>query len=1169
MFLDILGINEAIIGLFYQIYAWVSNLYAFIFELASGASFFDSTYIDAIWKTLYSIAGIFMLFRIVISMLQYLVDPDKVTDKNTGGGKLAVRIVISIVLVLSMPFIFDFLDRVQNAILGTDGLLSDFTKAISKNSSGGELDTSNSYGGAGTAYFYNKDGFVTKILDKGFSLIVPEVKAESICDSSDEIYDFFDESWDSLKVRDFDADNIPFIKMYTSSVGDCVFSDKNDLETKMNALIKDAFSRLNGEEILFCKPKYKGANGTVCNTSALINWKGLNVFKNKLNDESNNYGICSSQSDFEKNNNCYNVYYLEDPSDSSKDGKIKDIVLERKCSNSSGDNFADCRFEVYVTYYQSKLLTLDTSCYYAYIGTSGSKYGNSGALVSPFQTYVKINFKGSNDDDYMNVEFVADEENQVKLYGNGEAQKITLKAQIEALLKSKGISTNQASLSKLDKFQTDIIAKSAGCWSSGDGCSEMNYKNNDITNIYSMLNNGNCPWIVFEGDTEDEDLNCYKEENSNAYGENGNYSIPAEYTCWIYGRKTLRLYSSQNNENSNNPRFTCPSKSFDEMVNCALYHAKSDGTGVESAFSTLDDQVMEDVLNKAKNELVSNWDSYGIIGVTKQEVGDYLNIYVEEEVSKVQAAKEDIEKFISANKRGNESANSFAGIMMTAFIDIVDSSNVDDDVMKCLDASRILHGSASNGGEKCENIIVDADDDDIIYVSAFIGLILGIIVIVLLATLAVDVVIRNAKLLLLQIISPVAILSFINPRDKIFSQWVKMYGATFADLFIKLLAIMLIPIILAIFNIGNQDSNMIKIFMILGVLAFAKAAPAFISKIFGISDMAGSFKDAGKMLKAAAFGAAGAGIAVGASAIGIGRNAYSAYAGGLGAKGAIAAGLRGASGMVGAGLRGFGAGSKGNIMAGAKSTWATASARSDLYRKGVGTSAQLQAGFLGGMFVGKKDKEVEDAYEDLQNKRASIDKELETDIVTKNATGYRMDAKKLSSDDSYKSLAGSEAEANKLCNSLDNKSVQDLHNMLESGRTFDGERELTAAERSFYGKVYADELDNAKAYRISEIMDNKEDKSTAKALMNDYDRTIDYYSSKLGKSEKSDDKDYSYDFTSLTKMSSVGEAAKKANSGKTYKGTKVGDKLNTFKYSKTRQKHQRAEEAIKGSKGGK
>ena len=502
MFLDFLGVNRAIIGLFYQIYAWVSNLYGFVFSIANGASFFDSAYIDAIWKTLYSIAGIFMLFRIVISMLQYLVDPDKVTDKNTGGGKLAGRIVISIVLVLSMPFIFDFLDRVQNAILGTDGLLSDFTKSISKNKNGESLDTSGSYGGGGITY-YNKDGLITKILSNGFSFIVPEVKAESICNSSDEIYDFFDDSW---KVRNPDADNIPFLEMYTSSVGDCAFSDKNDLEKKMNVLIKDAFSKLNGKETLFCKPFYYEAGSSACSSSLPITWAGLNVFKRKLSDKSNNYGICSSQSDFDNNNNCYNIYYKEDPSDSSKDGKIKDILLKRKCSNNNGDNYANCRFEVYVTYYQSRLLTLDTSCYYAYIGTSGSKYGNSGALVSPFQTYIKINFKGSNDDKYMNVEFIDGEENQIKLYGNGDAQKITLKDQITDLLKSKGISTNQASLSKLNKFQTNIVAKSAGCWSSGDGCSQMNYKNNDITDIYSMLNNGNCPWIVFEGDTKDGDL---------------------------------------------------------------------------------------------------------------------------------------------------------------------------------------------------------------------------------------------------------------------------------------------------------------------------------------------------------------------------------------------------------------------------------------------------------------------------------------------------------------------------------------------------------------------------------------------------------------------------------------------------------------------------------------
>lgn len=1145
MFLDILGVNSFVISLFYQIFSWVSNAYGFVFDLAQGSNFFDSTYIDAIWKTLYSIAGIFMLFRIVISMLQYLVDPDKVTDKNTGGGKLAVRIVISIVLVLSMPFIFDFLQKVQNVVVGNDGLLSDFAKSISNGS------TDDSFGGAGTSYYYkNEEGLATKILSKGFSLIVPEVKAENVCDSS----------WlykSLIMSTDISGGKGTWTNLLIDAE-DCKYDSKSAIEQSMNKVIKDTLLNFSGKEVLFCYP----VQNSGCTTKNLITYSGLTVFKNKLNSSKHNYGICNSQNDYDNNENCYNVYYIADPSDSSKDGKLKDILVKRICSNNDDRKFANCRFEFYVTYYESTL-NKNMSCYYAYIGTSGSKYDDNGVLIKPFQTYVKINFKGSNDNKYMNINFVEGEENQIKL--EGEPQKIALKDKISSLLSEKGASMTQSALNNLDKFQINMVAKSAGCWSSGDGCTEMNYKNNDINNIYSMLNEGKCPWLVFEGNNSDGDLNCYKEQNSNAYGKNGNYSEPAEYTCWIYGKKTLRIVSDEGKEKETSPRFTCPSTSFDEMVNCA--REKSDGYGVESAFSTLDPEVWNDVLKSVATELVNNWDSYGITGATKSEVGDYLNIYVEEETEKVEASQEAIEEFKAKQKRGNEAANSFAGTMMLAFIDIL-KSDIDDDVMKCLDASKILHGSASNGGESCQSILTDADDDDQIYISAFVGLIMGIVVFVLLAVLAVDVVVRNAKILLLQIISPVAILSFINPRDKVFSQWVKMYGATFADLFIKLLAIMLIPIILSIFNISSQ-SGLTKIFMILGVLAFAKAAPAFISKIFGISDMAGSFKDAGKMLKAAAFGAAGAGIAVGASAIGIGRNAYSAYAGGLGAKGAIAAGLRGASGMVGAGLRGFGAGSKGNIMAGAKSTWATASARSDLYRKGVGTSAQLQAGFLGGMFVGKKDKEVEDAYEDLQNKRASIDKELETDIVTKNATGYRMDAKKLSSDDSYKSLAGSEAKANELCNSLDNKSVQDLHNMLESGRTFDGERELTADERSFYGKVYADELDNAKAYRISEIMDNKEDKSTAKALMNDYDRTIDYYSSKLGKSEKSDDKDYSYDFTSLTKMSSVGEAAKEANSGKTYKGTKVGDKLNTFKYSKTRQKHQRAEEAIKGSKGGK
>ena len=982
MFLDIFGVNSFVISLYYQIFSWVSNLYGFIFDLTNTASFFDSTYINSIWKTLYSIVGIFMLFRIVISMLQYLVDPDKLTDKSAGGGKLAARIVISIVLVLAMPFIFDFLQKVQNVVVGNDGLLSNFAKSISN----GNED--NSYGGASTSY-YDKydDGVFTKILSKGFSLIVPEVKALNLCEGYDDLYeDFFKIKWayksslpENFSETGPDGSWANFKEdMYYNN---CQYSNKNDLEQYTGKAIKEALSKLTGNEALLC---YNYAGGG-CNSQYTISWIGLNAFKDKLNNSKYNYGVCNSQSDYDNNNNCYNIYYISEPSDSSKNGSLKDIVVKRICSNNDygvpSVTFANCRFEFYVTYYQNQLTNVDMNCYYAYIGTAGTGYDFK-VFAKPFQTYVKINFKGSNDDKYMNVSFIDGEENQIKL--EGEPQKIALKDKISSLLSEKGASTTQSSLSKLNKFQSNIVAKSAGCWSSGDGCTEMNYKNNDINNIYSMLNKGKCPWLVFEGNNSDGDLNCFKEQNSNAYGQNGNYSEPAEYTCWIYGKKTLRIVSDEGKEKKTPPRFACPSTSFDEMVNCA--REKSDGYGVESAFSTLDPEVWNDVLNSAATELVNNWDSYGITGATKSEVGDYLNIYVEEETEKVKASQEAIEEFKAKQKRGNEAANSFAGTMMLAFIDIL-KSDIDDDVMKCLDASKILHGSASNGGESCQSILTDADDDDQIYISAFMGLIMGLIVIVLLATLAVDVIIRNAKILLLQIISPVAILSFINPKDKIFSQWVKMYGATFADLFIKLLAIMLIPIILSIFNIGSQD-GLTKIFMILGVLAFAKAAPAFISKIFGISDMAGSFKDAGKMLKTAAFTAAGTGLAVGAAGIGAVRNGMAAHAGGLGTKGAWAAGLRGAAGIFGAGLRGAGAGMKGDVFAGAKGAWATAGSRSALYRQGVGTAAQISAGTLGlfGMdYASQKDKEVEQLKAEQDNLKRAQEYKSNIDNLTESS----------------------------------------------------------------------------------------------------------------------------------------------------------------------------------------
>ena len=201
------------------------------------------------------------------------------------------------------------------------------------------------------------------------------------------------------------------------------------------------------------------------------------------------------------------------------------------------------------------------------------------------------------------------------------------------------------------------------------------------------------------------------------------------------------------------------------------------------------------------------------------------------------------------------------------------------------------------------NVLVDNDkaisdiDDEKLSVSWLIAIIIGIVVIIYLAVLCIEVVVRSLKLMLLQMISPIAIISYASPKDKILGQWAKMYASTYLDLFIKLFAIKLgAELIGAIKFSGSVIKDLI---LILGCLVFMKVIPTVISKIFGIDIASGTLKDSMGMLKAGIGASAGAAVGsiVGASTgKGIGR-------------------------LTGA-LRGFGAGAqsgyKGDIASGAK-----------------------------------------------------------------------------------------------------------------------------------------------------------------------------------------------------------------------------------------------------------
>ena len=122
----------------------------------------------------------------------------------------------------------------------------------------------------------------------------------------------------------------------------------------------------------------------------------------------------------------------------------------------------------------------------------------------------------------------------------------------------------------------------------------------------------------------------------------------------------------------------------------------------------------------------------------------------------------------------------------------------------------------------------------------------GIGVLILFVLFTVDIAIRSIKLSILRLIAPIPIISYIDPKSSkdggAFSSWVKSLTSTYLDLFLRLaiiyFVIFLIQDIITNGIIINDASGMVGIFsfifIIIGLLIFAKMAPKFIKDALGV-----------------------------------------------------------------------------------------------------------------------------------------------------------------------------------------------------------------------------------------------------------------------------------------------------------------------------------------------
>ena len=194
----------------------------------------------------------------------------------------------------------------------------------------------------------------------------------------------------------------------------------------------------------------------------------------------------------------------------------------------------------------------------------------------------------------------------------------------------------------------------------------------------------------------------------------------------------------------------------------------------------------------------------------------------------------------------------------------------------------------------------------------------GVIIILLLITFCMDVAVRSIKLACLQLIAPVPIISYIDPKsgkDGMFKKWYEMCFKTFLSLFVRLLALYFAVFIISkvadmqlvdVVDGSYVRNPIIYVFIIIGALMFAKDLPKmleglgikldgdgkfFLNPLKKLEEQAiGGKKISGFMKAAPAAGLAGA-AAFGTNLIARKGNVFSAAAGALSATGR---GLRGA-----------------------------------------------------------------------------------------------------------------------------------------------------------------------------------------------------------------------------------------------------------------------------------
>lgn len=109
-------IQSIILFIDQMVYGAAIKVFNLIMDISNARVFSNET-ISEFSNKVYALLGIFMLFKVALSMINYIVNPDDFSDKQKGSSKLIVNILTTLVLIVLTPRIFSEAMDLQYLIL--------------------------------------------------------------------------------------------------------------------------------------------------------------------------------------------------------------------------------------------------------------------------------------------------------------------------------------------------------------------------------------------------------------------------------------------------------------------------------------------------------------------------------------------------------------------------------------------------------------------------------------------------------------------------------------------------------------------------------------------------------------------------------------------------------------------------------------------------------------------------------------------------------------------------------------------------------------------------------------------------------------------------------------------------------------------------------------------